>query len=32
VANKIFLESNRTSAMIEFEAPKAAAKADGGAK
>jgi predicted Zn-dependent peptidase len=33
VANKIFVESNRTSARIEFEAPKAdAAKSDGGAK
>ncbi len=32
VANRVFLESNRTSAMIEFEAPKAAAQANGGAK
>jgi len=31
-ANKIFLESNRTSAMIEFEGPKAPAQAAGGAK
>jgi predicted Zn-dependent peptidase len=32
VANKIFLESNRTSAMIEFDAPKTAAKPNGGAQ
>ena len=32
VANKVFVESNRTSAIIEFEAPKAPAQPNGGAK
>jgi predicted Zn-dependent peptidase len=32
VANKIFVDSNRTSARIEFVAPKAPAKTQGGAK
>ncbi|MEG9438975.1 insulinase family protein [Edaphobacter sp. HDX4] len=32
VANKIFVDSNRTSARIEFVAPKAPAKIQGGAK
>lgn len=32
VANKIFIESNRTSARIEFAAPQSAAKSAGGSK
>jgi predicted Zn-dependent peptidase len=32
VANKLFVESNRTSARIEFEAPAAGAKSNGGAQ
>jgi predicted Zn-dependent peptidase len=32
VANKVFVASNRTSAEIDFEAPAASAKADGGAR
>jgi predicted Zn-dependent peptidase len=32
VANKVFVESNRTSAIIEFESPKAPAQPNGGAK
>jgi len=32
VANKVFVESNRTSAIIEFEGPKAPAQPNGGAK
>jgi predicted Zn-dependent peptidase len=32
VANKVFVEGNRTSAMIEFEAPKPPAQPNGGAK